>query len=104
MIKILRHVQNPPNTEGRPEGLTERPSGQLQLPFQNSAESFPYQDLVWTCCPRVRTVTFVIPFCISKRKLESSGNTKGHPEGIARTSERLQNTFPICVFSEIRNT
>jgi hypothetical protein len=76
MIKILRRVQNPPDIEGRPDGLIERPDGQLQLPFQNSAESFLYQDLVRTCCPSVQTVTAVIPFRISKGKLESSGTVK----------------------------
>jgi len=76
MMKILRCVQKPLDTKGRPDDLTECLDGQLQLPFQNSAESFPYQDLVCMCWPSVRTVTGVIPFRISKGKLESSGTLK----------------------------
>jgi hypothetical protein len=78
-------VQNPPDTEGRPDGLTERPDGQLQLPFQNSAKSFPYQDLVWTCCTSVQTVTTMIPFRISKGKLESFGTLKS-----------VRTVLPVC--------
>jgi hypothetical protein len=76
MIKILRRVQKPLDIEVRPDGLTERLDGQLQLPFKNSVEAFPYQDLVRMCFPSIRTVTTVIPFCISNGKLESSGTLK----------------------------
>jgi hypothetical protein len=76
MIKILRRVQKPPHTGGRPDGLTEHLDGQLQLPFQNSVESFPYQDLVRMCCPSIRTITAMIHFRISKGKLESFGTLK----------------------------
>jgi hypothetical protein len=69
MIKILKRVQNPSDTEGRPDSLIERSNDQLQLPFQNSTESFPYQDLL-------QIVVAVIPFRISNGKLESSGTLK----------------------------
>jgi len=40
--KIMRRVHKLPDTKGHLDGLTERLDGQLQLPFQNIAESFPY--------------------------------------------------------------
>jgi hypothetical protein len=45
------------NTGGRPDGLTERPNGQLQPPFQNSTESSHNKATSRRCCPSVRTVS-----------------------------------------------
>jgi hypothetical protein len=44
------------NTGGCPDGLTDSPDGKLQLPFQNSAESFHNKAASGRCCPSVRTV------------------------------------------------
>jgi hypothetical protein len=44
------------NTQGCPDGLTERPDGQLQPPLQDSAESFHNKAVSGRCCPSVRTV------------------------------------------------
>jgi hypothetical protein len=52
-IWVKRYDQN---TGGCPDGLTERPDSKLQLPFQNSAESFHNKAASERCCPSVRTV------------------------------------------------
>jgi hypothetical protein len=52
-IWVKRYDQN---TEGCPDGLTERPDDQLQLPFQSSTESFHNKAASGRCCPSVRTV------------------------------------------------
>jgi hypothetical protein len=44
------------NTGGRSDGLTERPDGQLQPPFQNSTGSFHNKATSRRCCPTVRMV------------------------------------------------
>jgi len=48
------------NTGGRPDNITERPNGQLQPPFQNSAESFHHKDVSGLCFPSVRTVSLML--------------------------------------------
>jgi len=44
------------NTWGCLNGLTKRSDGQLQLPFQNSAENFHNKAASRRCCPSFRTV------------------------------------------------
>jgi hypothetical protein len=44
------------NTRGCLDGLAERPDGQLQLPFQNSTESFHNKAAFGWCCPSVQAV------------------------------------------------
>jgi hypothetical protein len=48
------------NTGGCPDGLTECPVSQLQLPFQNSAESLHNKAAFGQCCPRVWTVALLL--------------------------------------------
>jgi hypothetical protein len=44
------------NNRGCPDGLIERPDGKLQLPFQNSTESFNNKATSGRYCPSVWTV------------------------------------------------
>jgi hypothetical protein len=48
------------NTGSRLNGLTERPDGHLQPPFQNNAESFHNKASSGRCCPSVRTVALLL--------------------------------------------
>jgi hypothetical protein len=68
-ILVKRYDQN---TGGRPDGLTKRPDGQLQLPFQNSTESFHNKATSGQCCPSVRTVALRL-YVITIIKLGASG-------------------------------
>jgi hypothetical protein len=52
-IWVKRYDQN---TGGRPDGLIERPDGQLQPLFQNSTESFHNKAASGWCCPSIQTV------------------------------------------------
>jgi hypothetical protein len=52
-IWVKRYDQN---TRGCPDSLTGLPDGKLQLPFQNSTESFHNKAASERCCPNVRTV------------------------------------------------
>jgi hypothetical protein len=45
------------NTRGYPDGLTKRPNGQLQPPFQTSAESFHNRTSSGRCFPVIRMVS-----------------------------------------------
>jgi hypothetical protein len=52
-IWVKRYDQN---TGGCLDGLTECPDGKLQLPFQNSTESFHNKAMSERCYPSFRTV------------------------------------------------
>jgi hypothetical protein len=60
------------NTRGCPDGLTERPDGQLQPPFQSSTESFHNKAASGRYFPSVRTVALRMHE-ITKIRLGPSG-------------------------------
>jgi hypothetical protein len=94
------------NTGGCPDGLTERPDGQLQPPFQNSTESFHNKAASWRCCPSVRTVALRLHVITTIKRLDPKG---WRPDGwtgarnfhiwslIVRTMKADVRTVELCM-------
>jgi hypothetical protein len=70
------------NTRGRPDGLTERLDDQLQLPFQNSAESFHIKAAS-------RRLHFCCTTCLTNDSVRTG--TPHRPDGLQLSSH-------ICVW------